>query len=334
MLRRRSKALGIVILLAGGALVGPLSAQEPAWILVERARAAYERRDLTQAMDVLLDAVEIDNEYPEAEYWLGQVYQAQGQALLAEEQYRRSLDLALYLRVPEDRIVITYALAELLLDLGDERMAEAESLLAGIADEEGASRPDVIAREHRYMRVLTDEGLDELAFLYRDELTKSLKARRYLGELAWESGRYRSAALNSARSVLSMLSTASRRYRADHPEWRFDIDPVEDPQNPDRDVRYPGDADGTTDLLDRIYAEDGAASRWLDSEGLWSQLYLLASALYAEGYEETARSVWGLMIEADDGTGVEKPSERAGRWGRLALSQVREPFIPVGSLSP
>ena len=83
-----------------------LTAQQPPWILLEHGRSAFERRDLTAALDALLDAVEADNEYPEAEFWLGRIYEAQGQLILAEEQYRRALDLSLYLRVPMMRCYI------------------------------------------------------------------------------------------------------------------------------------------------------------------------------------------------------------------------------------
>ncbi len=72
----------LLLPLAGGA-------EEPAWILLERGRDAFEQRRIAPAMDFILKSLEAEPEYPEAEYWLGRVYEAQGQPVLAEEQSGR-----------------------------------------------------------------------------------------------------------------------------------------------------------------------------------------------------------------------------------------------------
>lgn len=303
-------------------------AQEIPWVLLERGKAAYESRNIPLAQELILEAVERMDNYPEAEYWLGRVYAVQGQTLLAEEQYRRALALAIYLRVPDDRFLISYSLAELLLKIGGSRRGDAELVLTEIADTEGASSPVEIEIEHRYIEVLTDQGLDELLYLYRSEFRQSLKARRMLGEMAWEDGRYRSSLLHSVRTVFALLSTVSGQYLQYKPDWRFDIDQEEDAKYPDRDVRYPGDMDGVTDLLRRIEDEFPMMLHWLEDSGFWPQLYLLSVSLYAEGYLEQAETLWRFM-SLDDAA-----LERAGRWGVLAARQLEKPFITIGSLSP
>ena len=309
-------------------------AADPPWVLLERGKVAFEERDLTTALDRLLEAVEADNAYPEAEYWLGRVYEAQGQAILAEEQYRRAIDLSIYLRVPDDVIEYRYSLALLLLGRGSPRQLEAEAMLHALADEEGASRPATISMEHQYMEILTGTGPDELLYLYREELTWSLRARRLLGEMAWNDSRYRTSLLESTRVVMSMLSTAAEAYRGRYPEWRFDIDAEADRAQPDRDVRYSGGADGTIYLVDSVLNEMPDVAAWLSDEGFWSQVYLLAASLYAEGYGETARSVWTILVDEDPLTGTYSGRSEAGTWGRLAARQLEEPFITKGSLSP
>lgn len=311
-----------------------VSAAPPAWILLEQGKTFYEMRDLTAALNTLLDAVEGNNEYPEAEYWLGRVYEAQGQAVLAEEQYRRAIELALYLRVPEEKIEYRYSLASLLMAQGSSREVEAEAILHALADEEGASRPETIAKDHQYLGIVTTSGFDELLFLYRDELTWSLKARRMLGEKAWIDGRFRTSLLESTRVVLSLISTAAEGYREFEPAWRFDIDEIADSEQPDRDVRYSGVTDGTAALLDLIAAEMPEMEDWLQEEGFWSQLYLMASSLFAEGYEDAAVSVWLILVIEDEYDGTYSSRTEAGTWGRLAVRQLEEPFISRGSLSP
>ncbi len=311
-----------------------LSADEPAWILLEQGKAELEKRNITESLDFLLQAVESNTDYPEAEYWLGRVYEAQGQAVLAEEQYRRAIDLSIYLRVPQDRIDIEYRLAGLLLNLDTSRKSEALSLLYGIADKEGASSPASVSLEHTYVDLISTEGIDELFFLYRDELLFSLKSRRILAEESWNDGHYRSSLLHSTRVVLSLLTTSAIRYRSAHPDWRFDIDEEKDQLNPDRDVRYPGSSDGLEGMLYLIYNGDSMLSDWLEHEGFWSQLYLLSVSLYAEGYTDIAVSLWHLMVIDNTVTGELTPRPEAGRWGQLSRSQLREPFISAGSISP
>ncbi|RKX77196.1 MAG: hypothetical protein DRP60_06710 [Spirochaetes bacterium] len=311
-----------------------ISAEEPAWILLEKGKAELEQRNITESLDFLLQAVELNTDYPEAEYWLGRVYEAQGQAVLAEEQYRRALDLSIYLRVPQDRIGIEYRLAGLLLNLDTSRKAEALSILYGIADMEGASNPISVSLEHTYVDMITTEGIDRLLYLYRDELLYSLRARRILAEESWIDGHYRSSLLLSTRVVLSLLTTSSVRYRSAHPDWRFDIDEDKDRINPDRDVRFSGDSDGLEDMLKRIYSSDSTLSDWLANEGFWSQLYLLSVSLYAEGHTDIAESLWHLMVIDNTVTGELTPRPEAGKWGQLSRSQLREPFISVGSIAP
>jgi len=331
MLRNHSYLLILIFFLLP---VSVLIAGEPAWILLEKGKAEFDKRNITESLDFLLQSVEKDSDYPEAEFWLGRVYEAQGQAVLAEEQYRRALDLSLYLRVPDDRIVIEYTLADLLLNLGEFRKSEALSILYGITDEEGASSASEVSLEHLYINLITVKGIDELLYLYRDKLDFSLKARRLLAEEAWKEGHYRSSLLLSTRVVLSLLTTSAERYRSIHTDWRFDIDLEKDKLSPDRDIRYPEISDGLADLLIRIFSSDKQLSNWLENEGFWSQLYLLSISLYAEGFSDSAESIWRLMVNQDSITGDFTPKSEAGQWGVLSQSQLREPFISVGSVSP
>lgn len=325
---------GFLLLILFFAAVSIFGAEYPAWILLEKGRSSLAQKNLPEALDYLLDAVELQREYPEAEFWLGRVYEAQGQIILAEEQYRRAIELAIYLRVPQDLTLIQYRLARLLLNQGQERALEAESILYGIANSGGASSRSGILLEHQYIARLTEGGIDELVFLYRDDLGGSLEARKLLGEIAWKRGNYRSALLHSMRAALSILTTAAERYRSMHSDWRFDIDAAKDVQNPDRDVRFPGRSDGAGRLIMLAYEEDGPLVEWMEAAGLWPVLYLLSVSLYAEGFENIAASIWELMVVRDSPGGTHSPRIQAGHWGVLAGEQLKRPFISADSLSP
>lgn len=327
------KSSVLVLILIHGTVYGSL-AQEPSWILLERGKVAYESQELSSALDFFVAAVDMEDNFPEGEFWLGQVYVAQGQKVLAEEQYRLALDLSIYLRVPDEKYLFSYALAELLMDSGKNRRREAENILSEITETEGASSASKIALEHLYIENFVSKGLDELLYLYRDELMQSLRAHQTLGEIAWEEARYRTALRHSVRTVLSLLSTAIQQFIDYDANWRFDIDPIGDEMFPDRDVRYPYDNDGISDLLIRLENETPQVLEWLENSGFWPQLYLLSVSLYAEGYWERASSLWNLLAPSDSITGINIPMKKAGIWGNLAAQQLQEPFISTGSLEP
>ena len=312
-----------------------LDAQEsPPWVILEQGKVAFDESNLSQAQQLFFEAAQKNGEYPEAEFWLGQVYEAQGQPELAEEQYRRALSYASLLVVRDQSIQIQYTLAQLLLNRGEARREEARAILSGIANQEGASDPEQLKREHLYVDRLLAGGLDELLYLYRDELTHSLRSRRILGEMAWEDGQYRTALVHSMRSVLSMLSTLSQRRREVDPHWRFDIDPLEDPLRPDKDVRFPLFSDGVAELLAWTNRQDYTAAQWLEQEGFWSQVYLLASALFAGGHGGAAQACWEVLVVSGSLEGDYIPRNGSGRWGSLAVKQLENPFISVGTLAP
>ncbi len=181
---------------------------------------------------------------------------------------------------------------------------------------------------------MTEEGIDALLFLYREELGKSLRAHRLLGEMAWDDGRYKSALLHSCLTVLSLLSSGADVCRELFPDWRFDIDAAADALQPDRDVRYPESYDGVSRLLQKLAETSPRVMSRLESEGLWVQLYLLGSSLYAEGYVDSARSLWQVLVLRDEVEGVFLARPEAGLWSRLAVRQLGEPFISRGSLAP
>jgi len=324
--------LGFLFLILLLVTTSSFGSEYPAWILLEKGKNSFAQKKLSDALGYFLDAIELQQEYPEAEFWLGRVYEAQGQIVLAEDQYRRAIELAIYLRVPQELTLIQYRLAKLLLNQGQKRTLEAESILYEIANNEGASSRASILLEHRYISLLTGKGIDELVFLYRDDLGRSLEARKLLAEIAWKRGNYRSALLHSMRAALSILTTMTENYRENHSDWRFDIDPIKDAQSPDRDVRFPGRSDGTDRLIMLTYENEGPLVEWLKSAGLWPVLYLLSLSLYAEGFEDAAASIWELMVVRESLDETYQPRIQAGYWGELAKEQLKEPSID--SLSP
>ena len=310
--------------------------QDLAWLYLSKGINAYMDGRFEESLGHFQTALNRNSEYPEAQYWMGKLYEAQGSAVLALEHYRNALRFSPYLRNREDEISILYSMSDVLIQMGDDSREEALQILYRIVDSQEEELARGLQQGYRYVNLLSEKGLDQLVYLYRDDLNASFEARKRLAELSWEAGEYRSALLNSTRVVLSFMSRLSDEYRKKYPSWRFDINTMEDRENPDRDIRFPGMTDGISELIGRVYDSEPFLTDWLEKEAFWAYMYLLSISLYATGAEESARSIWSLIVFDGNPEIPEEEKKRleSGRWGRLASRQLESPFISAGSISP
>ena len=69
--------------------------------------------------DPFRKALETFGSSPEIEYWIGRVFEAGGEYILAERQYEAALEEQKLLLVPDDVLSIRYRLAEVNFAGGD-----------------------------------------------------------------------------------------------------------------------------------------------------------------------------------------------------------------------
>ncbi|MDC7223625.1 MAG: hypothetical protein PQJ60_07765, partial [Spirochaetales bacterium] len=156
----------ILLLLLGGAF--SLAAEElsekeknmPVWVLMEKGKASFREGDFATALTYFTYSRNKGAVLPEAEYWMGRVYEEEGELPLAILQYEKSLDQARYLYIPEEKTEIVYRLAGAYLK-GQEPEKYEYRLQRLIDDEVDRSR-EVVEREHLYTSTLKEKGLDEL----------------------------------------------------------------------------------------------------------------------------------------------------------------------------
>ncbi|HUW42433.1 MAG TPA: hypothetical protein VMV90_15605 [Rectinemataceae bacterium] len=208
--------------------------------------------------------------YPEADYWIGKIYLAEGESRLAELQFKRAYDEREAFDSPDQAYVLLGALARLYRDQGN--MNEYESSLLAITGD-----TILFAKKSDYLRLamertLSTRGIDSFMSLYRLDEAFPLRAYSELGAFYLENGRPL-AVIYLAAAVDTELSRCISSIKEYEPAYQFG---------------------GLAELLGRIRADRDLAA-YADESGLYQDLERLGEALAAEGYRDSARGIWRVL---------------------------------------
>ncbi|MDC7239432.1 MAG: hypothetical protein PQJ50_03630, partial [Spirochaetales bacterium] len=215
-----SAAAGIFLLITS--LAGAQTAESlPGWVLFEKGRALYEQGDPGGALEMFNLSAGDGVLTPEAKYWIGKVYQAEGDYLLAEQRYEEALEDARFLYVPGTRWDIYYSLSEIYLNRRE--FDRYEQTLLSVFDNEMQRNSDIIRREHSYVQVLKTDGLDKLLLLYRLKLSYSLEAASRLGRLYNSSELWKSSLIKNLYVMLTVFSAGIEELITIYPDFSFPV---------------------------------------------------------------------------------------------------------------
>jgi hypothetical protein len=280
---------------SGGSLVAEMgllrerSPSGPLRGLIDAALLVVEARGLSRIGDSLAALARTASElerYPEAEFCIGKIYLAEGEARLAELQILRALEMSGSLELGDERYEMLEALSGVYKSQGDLKDYELRLL-------EIAGSSDLFAAKDEYYRnamerTLAGQGIDKFMALYRIPDTFAAEAYSALGAYYLESGRPK-AVIYLAAAVNLKLSKAIGAIKVDYPSYAYK---------------------GLPELLARILAE-GELESYAEDSGLWGDLVRLGEALAATGNRETARELWTAVRGA---RGAPEP------WGRRAAA--------------
>jgi tetratricopeptide (TPR) repeat protein len=312
-----------LLILACWAVPASLQAQDslnnPSWILFEQGQRAYREGDFGGALRLFQQAAEKEAVYPEAEFWIGIVYEKEGQPELAERQYKKALEMSRALYVPEDRYTILYRLSDIYKTTG--RFKDYEDTLLMILDLEMTADPGRIRNEHAWCSTMTEQGFDKLLYLYRLKLTYSYRAASELGVYYYKKKDYRASFLKNLMTVMTGYTVTVETILRRDPDFEFpatrqdlmalDEDwyyrSLETPERPFSGALY---------LLDRS-AGDPSIAAYLSDSGFYQSFYYLGMSLYALGHKEISREVFDVLRNVDT----------AGVWKNRARDQYVNPRI-------
>jgi hypothetical protein len=208
--------------------------------------------------------------FPEAEYWIGKVYLAEGEVRLAELQMLKAWDSREALEVLEEGIIILEDLASMYRT--QERLGDYELKLREITESTRLfSKSDEYLRQ-AMERTLARDGFDKFMQLYRIDELYARKACSELGALYLEGGRPR-AVIFLAAAVNTGLTRAIGALKASDPGYAFA---------------------NLSEFLSKARSERSVSAFIADS-GIYRDLYLLGEALAAQGDRDTARGIWRVV---------------------------------------
>lgn len=252
--------------------------------------------ELGDSLDRLRAAAASLAMYPEAEFWMGRVFQAEGELRLAEIQYSRAWDMREAYEVADDRFTPLYALADLYRTRGDFLRME-EQYLEVVRQDPTASDPKNENLRTVMLNSLTRDGFDKFMSLYRTEGEFAVRAFDALGSFWYESGRQGKAVLYLGLAANRVMTKAIDAVREEEPSYAYST---------------------LTELLGRISSRRDLEEYARTAE-LARLLFTLADALYANGARAPARDLWRALAAYPE----------SGVWGTRAASQLRNPVVKV-----
>jgi tetratricopeptide (TPR) repeat protein len=361
--RRTAKAALIFFFLLSGfqsLVADELSDEEktlPVWVLMEKGKASFRQGDFASALTYFTFSRNKGAVLPEGEYWIGRVYDEEGELSLAILQYEKALELSRYLYVTDEKTDIVYRLAEAYLK--SEKPEKYEYQLKRLIDDEVDRSVEVVEREHLYVSTLKEKGLDELLYLYRLDYNQSLRAFRELGIYYFKQGEYRSAVLYNLYAVMTFYSLGIEQLIREDPEFQFprnrekllEYDPLRYYDDIEKELRLVNSdfsfirEEGSRVLVNSdvqvqqaleelheqgipyyysgigyaldLFRESRALNSFMEENNIYQSLYYLACALYGEGFENRAREIWSVLDK----------DKKGGGWSRLATDQLKSPHI-------
>lgn len=174
-------SLAVLIFVSAVASSVAQEAATPGWVLYERGERARREGRLAEALRRYSEALRVRPVYPEAQLGTARVYRAGGDGLLAERYYRRAVEQAAALAIPDEVFRIESELAGLLRD--GNRQDEAIAILQRLTARDPIfGRRDNLGQRDAMVALLFSGGLDRVLVLYRLNFPQALDAHKQLGD--------------------------------------------------------------------------------------------------------------------------------------------------------
>jgi len=237
-----------------------------------------------------LDEMDRLKSYPEAEYWLGETYRAEGELPLALRQYERAWGSRALLETPGFETEILYKITDVhrIRREYQEMERRANEIIEGV-DFGGVPRDSLWTGNQiraAMARILENDGVGRFFSLYRYNNPVTERAHRLLGFFCFSSNRYSLAAEHLMFAFLIQNTVIIDEIMRS--EFDFAFTSLEN-------------------LADYIRVKPNL-SAYVEETEYYRTIYYLASALFANGKTRPARELWAFL----------SGSANAGEWGNRA----------------
>jgi tetratricopeptide (TPR) repeat protein len=234
--------------------------------------------------------------YPEAEYWLGETYRAEGEIGLALRQYEKAWSERSLLEISGFEIEILYKITEMHRIRGNYQEMErrANEIIEGLGTNglprdslwAGSSQGSSNQIRAAMVRILENEGVNRFLTLYRHNNIETERAHRLLGFFYYSSSRYTQAMEHLMFAFLIqnslLIEEIIRR------DYDYDFSSLEN--------------------LMAVVQRRPELAAFVEETEYYRTAYYLATALYASGKTRPALQLWAFLAS----------SNNAGEWGNRA----------------
>jgi tetratricopeptide (TPR) repeat protein len=260
-----------------------------------------ERESLSNSAQRALSRFKDLKAYPEAEYWLGEVYRIEGETAIALAQYQKALDARSQMEIPEEARIVRSRMAMLHAQRREYNAMESQLLAILSEDPLWSDQRRGFVRD-AMIRNLVSDGVDRFLVLYRHENTATYEAQRDLGVYYYLTGRHDRGFLPSPVRFPHGRNVGDRRSRLGEPRIRFHVIF----RNAQSGI-CPGTCEGAP--------ENGGISKGP----------VLSCRISVRERPSTSRDgLWRLASTYPD----------SGEWGRRSARQLAAPFIEPSTETP
>jgi tetratricopeptide (TPR) repeat protein len=248
-------------------------------------------------------------DYPEAEYWIGEVYRVEGELGLAIGQFRKAYGQRALLETPGFEIELLYKIAD--INRIRREYTEMERTLLEIIEGTGpggAPRDSYWSGESGTFtrtsmeRALQTDGINRFLTLYRYNNSAVEKAHRLLGFYYYAVGRHTPAAEHLMFAFLLQNTVIIEEVIRSRYDFTF----------------------STLDALMGEALRKPELAAYIEDMEYYRTAYYLGTALYATGKPAAASGFWNFL--SNQGT--------AGEWRGRAQSQLRTPLVDQAVETP
>ena len=301
MVRRKSiLSLQLLLLFISiGATVSGIDMETaPGWLIFEKGKQMFDSADYGESLFYFRQARDKLGNDAGVDFWIGRVFEAEGQYDLAKKQYQTALEKAGLLEVREEAYEIHYRLAQIHFTSGDFNSYESELMAIIDRDNDMRIAEAAVLFERRLLsRTLAEKGIDKLLELYRLKDHGGLPAYYQLGVYKLRTGLIESATEYLTYSLVITFSTII--------DYLIKLDP---------EFRY----SSFTSLMEDTDV-DRAVIDYIEKYDAFGQLYALAAALRDSGEgpkQDLAVQLFRFVRDYDE----------QGYWSGRARAQIITPF--------
>jgi tetratricopeptide (TPR) repeat protein len=266
------------------------------------------REGLNNSAEAALAALGGLKDYPEAEYWIGEVYRAEGELGVALSQFQKARAQRNLLENPEFEVELLYKIAD--LHKIRQEYTQMERALLDILTEpggDGEARDSLWAGDSSFAknalaRTLENDGISRFLTLYRYNNTPVEPAHRLLGFYYYATGRHSQAKEHLIfafliQNTVLLEEMARRQY------------------------------DFTFTTLEELMAglqRNFLPAAYIGEVDYYKTAYYLGTSLFAEGKLSAARPFWAFL----------SGQSQAGEWRNRARTQLASPYVEAAIEAP